>query len=151
MDVVISVTDSDEKNLLCALLAKQLGAKKVVVRSDHLDYVPLFELVGVDRAVSPRKSTINEVLKLTMGTGIEALTMIEGEKAEIIEYTASSKSKVVGKPLKNVKFPEGALVSMVVHKGDTFVPRGNYIIKEGDRVLIFSLPSAHQAVERLFK
>ncbi|KGK98066.1 potassium transporter TrkA [Methanococcoides methylutens] len=151
MDVVISVTDSDEKNLLCALLAKQLGAKKVVVRADHLDYVPLFELVGVDRAVSPREATINEVLKLTMGTGIEALTMIEGEKAEIIEYTASGNSKIVGKPLKNVKFPEGALVSMVVHKGDTFVPRGNYIIKEGDRVLIFSLPSAHQAVERLFK
>ncbi|WP_440953466.1 Trk system potassium transporter TrkA [Methanococcoides sp. FTZ1] len=151
MDVVIAVTDSDEKNLLCALLAKQLGAKKVVVRSDHLDYVPLFELVGVDRAVSPKEATINEVLKLTMGTGIEALTMIEGEKAEIIEYIASSKSKVVGKPLKNVKFPEGALVSMVVHKGETFVPRGNYIIKEGDRVLIFSLPSAHQAVERLFK
>ncbi|NYT19810.1 MAG: Trk system potassium transporter TrkA [Methanosarcinales archaeon] len=151
MDVVISVTDSDEKNLLCALLAKQLGAKKVVVRADHLDYVPLFELVGVDRAVSPRKATVNEVLKLTMGTGIEALTMIEGEKAEIIEYTASSNSKIVGKPLKNVKFPEGALVSMVVHKGDTFVPRGNYIIKEGDRVLIFSLPSAHKAVERFFK
>jgi len=151
MDVVISVTDSDEKNLLCALLSKQLGAKKVIVRADHLDYVPLFELVGVDRAVSPREATINEVLKLTMGTGIEALTMIEGEKAEIIEYNASSTSKVIGKPLKNVPFPEGALVCMVVHKGDTFVPRGNYIIKEGDRVLVFLLPSAHQKVERLFK
>lgn len=151
MDVVISVTDSDEKNLLCSLMAKQLGAKKVIVRADHFDYVPLFEMVGVDRAVSPREATVNEVLKLTMGTGIEALTTIEGEKAEIIEYTVSSKSRVTGKLLKDVKFPDDSLVSMVVHGGVTIIPRGNYRIREGDHLLVFSLPTAHQAVEKLFK
>ncbi len=150
MDVVVSVTDSDEKNLLCSLLAKQLGANKVVVRADHLDYVPLFELVGVDRAVSPREATINEALKMTMGTGIEALTMIEGEKAEIIEYMAGVDSKVAGKPLKNIKFPQDSLVCMVVHHNDIIVPGGSYIIKPGDRVLVFSLPSAHRDVEQLF-
>jgi len=151
MDVVISVTDSDEKNLLCSLMAKQLGAKKVIVRADHFDYVPLFEMVGVDRAVSPREATVNEVLKLSMGTGIEALTTIEGEKAEIIEYTVSRKSKVTGKLLKDVNFPDDSLVSMVVHGGVTIIPRGNYKIREGDHLLVFSLPRAHQAVEKLFK
>ncbi|WP_129598512.1 Trk system potassium transporter TrkA [Methanohalophilus profundi] len=151
MDVVISVTDSDEKNLLCSLMAKQLGAKKVIVRADHFDYVPLFEMVGVDRAVSPREATVNEVLKLTMGTGIEALTTIEGEKAEIIEYTVSSKSRVTGKLLKDMNFPDDSLVSMVVHGGVTIIPRGNYRIREGDHLLVFSLPTAHQAVEKLFK
>ncbi|RNI11775.1 Trk system potassium transporter TrkA [Methanohalophilus sp. RSK] len=151
MDVVISVTDSDEKNLLCSLMAKQLGAKKVIVRADHFDYVPLFEMVGVDRAVSPREATVNEVLKLTMGTGIEALTTIEGEKAEIIEYTVSRKSRVTGKLLKDVNFPADSLVSMVVHGGVTIIPRGNYRVRVGDHLLVFSLPSAHQAVEKLFK
>lgn len=151
MDVVISVTDSDEKNLLCSLMAKQLGAKKVIVRADHFDYVPLFEMVGVDRAVSPREATVNEVLKLTMGTGIEALTTIECEKAEIIEYTVSHKSRVAGKLLKDVNFPDDSLVSMVVHGGVTIIPRGNYRIRQGDHLLVFSLPSAHQAVEKLFK
>ncbi len=151
MDVVISVTDSDEKNLLCALLAKQLGAKKVIVRADHYDYVPLFEMVGVDRAASPREATVNEVLKLTMGTGIEALTTLEGEKVEIIEYTTSTKSKIVGDPLKDVQFPRGAIVSMVVKGDETHIPRGDYIIEAGDHVLIFSLPSALREVEKLFK
>ena len=99
MDVVIAVTDSDEKNLLCALLAKQLGAKKVIARADRSDYLPLFEMVGIDMAVSPREATVNEVLKLTMGRGIQTLTTIEGERAEIIEYTASESSKIVGRPL----------------------------------------------------
>ncbi|WMW24450.1 Trk system potassium transporter TrkA [Methanolobus sediminis] len=151
MDVVISVTNSDEKNLLCALLAKQLGVKKVIARSDRSDYVSLFEMVGVDSAVSPRQATVNEVLKLTFGQGIESITTIEGEKAEIVEYTASKKSKIVGKPLKNVKFPSGAIISMVVHNGNTVVPRGEYVIKEGDRVVVFCLQSANAEVERLFK
>ncbi|RSD33352.1 MAG: trk system potassium uptake protein TrkA, partial [Methanohalophilus sp.] len=151
MDVVISVTDNDEKNLLCSLLAKQMGTKKVIVRADHFDYVPLFEMVGVDRAVSPREATINEVLKLTMGTGIEALTTIEGDKAEIVEYTVSKKSKINDKLLKNVNFPEGSIASMVINDNSTIVPRGNYKVKEGDHILVFSIPSVLPDVEKLFK
>jgi len=151
MDVVITVTDSDEKNMLCALLSKQLGAKKVIARADRSEYVMLFEMVGIDSAISPREATVNEVLKLTMGTGIEALTTIEGEKADIIEYTVSNKSKIAGKPLRKIKFPVGALISMVVHESETIVPRGDYVILEGDRVVVFSLPSAVSDVERLFK
>ena len=151
MDVVVAVTDSDEKNLLCALLAKQLGAKKVIARADRSDYVPLFEMVGIDMAVSPREATVNEVLKLTMGKGIQTLTTIEGEKAEIIEYTASDKSKIVGKPLNKVKFPKGALINMVVRGKETVIPRGDFVINPGDRVVIFSMASAVSEVDKFFR
>ncbi|WP_410507136.1 Trk system potassium transporter TrkA [Methanosarcina hadiensis] len=151
MDVVVAITDSDEKNLLCALLAKQLGAKKVIARADRSDYLPLFEMVGIDMAVSPREATVNEVLKLTMGKGIQTLTTIEGERAEIIEYTASDKSRIVGKPLNKVKFPKGSLINMVVRGQETIIPRGDFIISEGDRVVIFSMASAASEVEKFFK
>ena len=151
MDVVIAVTDNDEKNLLCSLLAKQMGAKKVIARADRSDYVPLFEMVGIDIAVSPREATVNEVLKLTMGKGIEALATLEGEKAEIIEYTASGQSKIVGKQLSKIKFPKGSLVTMVVHGEEVIIPRGETVIQEGDRVIVFALSSAVRPVEKLFK
>ncbi|MDI9393923.1 MAG: Trk system potassium transporter TrkA [Euryarchaeota archaeon] len=151
MDVVIAVTDNDEKNLLCSLLAKQMGAKKVIARADRSDYLPLFEMVGIDIAVSPREATVNEVLKLTMGKGIEALATLEGEKAEIIEYTASRQSKIVGKKLSKIKFPKGSLVTMVVHGEDVIIPRGETVILEGDRVIVFALSSAVRSVEKLFK
>jgi trk system potassium uptake protein TrkA len=151
MDVVISVTDSDEKNLLCALLGKQLGAKKVIARADRSDYLPLFEMVGIDLAVSPREATVNEVLKLTMGKGIQTLTTIEGERAEIVEYTASESSKIVGKPLNKVKFPRGALINMVVRGKDTIVPRGDFVIENQDRVVIFSMASAMPEIEKIFR
>jgi trk system potassium uptake protein TrkA len=151
MDVVIAVTDNDEKNLLCSLLAKQMGAKKVIARADRSDYVPLFEMVGIDIAVSPREATVNEVLKLTMGKGIEALATLEGEKAEIIEFTASDQSKIVGKPLSKIKFPKGAIVTMVVHNDEVIIPRGDFIIRIGDRVIVFALSSASRSVEKLFR
>ncbi|MGV8076563.1 MAG: Trk system potassium transporter TrkA [Methanosarcina sp.] len=151
MDVVIAVTDNDEKNLLCSLLAKQMGAKKVIARADRSDYVPLFEMVGIDMAVSPREATVNEVLKLTMGRGIQTLATLEGEKAEIIEYTTSEKSKIRGKPLNKVKFPKDAIVTMVVHNEEVVIPKGDFVIQEGDRVIVFALSSAVSAVEKLFK
>jgi trk system potassium uptake protein len=151
MDVVLAVTDNDEKNLLCSLLAKQMGAKKVIARADRSDYVPLFEMVGIDMAVSPREATVNEVLKLTMGRGIEKLATLEGEKAEIIEYTTSRNSKIVGKSLDRVKFPKGAIVTMVVHNDEIIIPKGDFVIREGDRVIVFALSSAVPAVEKFFK
>ncbi|MGB9940099.1 Trk system potassium transporter TrkA [Methanosarcina sp.] len=151
MDVVLAVTDNDEKNLLCSLLAKQMGAKKVIARADRSDYVPLFEMIGIDMAISPREATVNEVLKLTMGRGIEKLATLEGEKAEIIEYTTSRYSKIIGKSLDRVKFPKGAIVTMVVHNDDIIIPRGDTVIREGDRVIVFALSSAVSAVEKFFK
>ncbi len=151
MDVVLAVTDNDEKNLLCSLLAKQMGAKKVIARADRSDYVPLFEMVGIDMAVSPREATVNEVLKLTMGRGIQTLATLEDERAEIIEYTTSRQSKITGKSLEKVKFPKGALVTMVVRNDDVVIPRGDFIVREGDKVIVFALSSAVSAVEKLFK
>lgn len=150
MDVTVSATDSDERNLLCSLLAKQFGAKKVAARVDRFEYTRLFEMVGVDVAMSPIQATVNEVLKSTMGTGIESLINIEEEKGKIIELTANRGSKGVGAPLKDLKFPKGAIICVIVQDNDVIVPDGNQKIAPGDRVIVFALTSAVSKVESLF-
>ncbi len=150
MDAVVSVTNSDEKNLLCSLLAKKLGAKKVIARADRPDYAELFEMVGIDVAISPIQATVNEVLKFTMGIGIESLVTIEGEKGKIIELTANEKSKIITKKLKDVTFPRGAIVSAIVRGKDVIIPDGSQIIYPEDKVVIFALPEALQSVKQLF-
>lgn len=150
MDAVIAVTNSDEKNLICALLAKRLGAKKVIARADRPDYAELFEIVGVDVAISPIQATVNEVLKFTMGIGIESLVTIEGEKGKIIELTAKQGSKIINKKLKDVHFPRGAIVSAIVRNTEVIIPGGNHTILPDDKVVIFTLPSALPSVEELF-
>ncbi|MCK4937298.1 MAG: Trk system potassium transporter TrkA, partial [Methanosarcinales archaeon] len=129
MDAVVSVTNNDEKNLLCSLLARQLGAIKVMARVDRTEYTQLFEMVGIDVAMSSREATINEVLKTTLlKVGIQSITTLEGEKAEILELIARKGSRILKKPLKSIKFPKGAIISTVVQGSEIIVPDGNFQI-----------------------
>lgn len=152
MDAVVSVTNSDEKNLLCSLLAKQLGEIKVIARVDRTEYTQLFEMVGVDVAMSSREATVNEVLKTTLfKTGIQSITTLEGEKAEILELTASKNSKIVKKDLKNVRFPKGAIISTIVRGDDVIIPKGSDRVQPDDLVIVFTELEAVADVEKLFK
>ena len=152
MDAVVSVTNSDEKNLLCSLLARQLGAIKVMARVERTEYTQLFEMVGVDVAMSSREATINEVLKTTLlKTGIQSIATLEGEKAEVIELTARAGSKIVKKPLKSVKFPKDAIVSTIVRESNIIVPDGNVQIQPRDKVIVFTKLEIVSEVEELFK
>jgi len=152
MDAVVSVTNSDEKNLLCSLLARQLGAIKVMARVERTEYTQLFEMVGVDVAMSSREATINEVLKTTLlKTGIQSIATLEGEKAEVLELTAKAGSKIVKKPLKSVKFPKDAIVSTIVRESNIIVPDGNVQIQPRDKVIVFTKLEIVSKVEELFK
>ena len=152
MAAVVSVTNSDEKNLLCSLLARQLGANKVLARVDRTEYTQLFEMVGVDVAMSSREATINEVLKTTMlKTGIQSIATLEGEKAEVLELTARSGSRIVKKPLKSVKFPKDAIVSTIVRESNIIVPDGNVQVQPRDKVIVFTKLEIVSKVEELFK
>ena len=150
MDAVIATTDSDEKNLLCLLLAKQLGAKKVIAKVDRSEYMELFEMVGIDAALSPKQATIDGVLRVSMGSGVESLATLEGEKAEIVELIASPGSKITKKPLDKIRFPKDAIVSVIVRNGEVIVPRGSHQIRAGDRAVVFALTSALPKVKKLF-
>ena len=150
MDAVIAVTQSDEKNLLCALLAKQLGAKKVIARVDKPEYINLFELVGIDVAVSSRQTTANEVLKTTFGGKVGYITSLEGEKAKVIQLTANDRSKITKKPISKIKFPRDAIISAIIRGDDVIIPGGTDQVMDGDQVVVFALPAVVSDVENLF-
>ncbi len=107
-------------------------------------------MVGVDAARSPKQATINSVLRVTMGAGVESIATVEGERAEIVELVASSGAKITKKPLDRIKFPKGGIVSVIVRNDEVIVPRGNQQIQAGDRVVVFALTSAIAKVKKLF-
>ncbi len=150
MDAVIAATDSDERNLLCLLLAKQLGARKIIAKVDRSEYMELFERVGIDAALSPKYATINSVLRVTAGTGVESLAAIEEKQAELVELVASPGAKITKKTLNRIKFPKGAIIAMIVRRNEVIVPRGTHQIQAGDRAVIFTLASAMAKVRKLF-
>lgn len=78
MDVVICVTNNDEKNLLCSLLVKQLGVRRIVTRVGNARNAQLFERVGIDVVVSPRESAMKELLNRLHAKDVNILALVEG-------------------------------------------------------------------------
>jgi trk system potassium uptake protein TrkA len=102
--------------------------------------------------MSSREATVNEVLKTTLlKTVIQSITTLEGDKAEVLELIAKQGSKIVKKQLKNLQFPNGAIISTIVRGQAVIVPDGSTQIQPEDKVIVFTLPEVVSKVEKLFK
>jgi len=149
-DAVVCLTDDDKLNLLLALLAKEMGTKKTIVRVGRTEYIPLMEKVGVDSVLSPRLITAGFILAHVRRGNYVSVSLLEGAKAQAMEVIVRPSSKVAGKKLKDVSFPENSLVGAVVHQKDVYVPNGNSILYPDDRAIVFALPDTVSTVEKIF-
>jgi len=147
-EVGASVMDKDEKNLLSALLLKSLGVRKVIAGVADPHYIKIFERVGIDVAVSARKVIAEEIIRFTK-RGIAGMSILEGDRAEVLEMTVSPNSPLIGIPLKESDFPMGAIIGAIVRKGEVIIPRGRDALQDGDRVIVFSEKAAVPKVEKL--
>ncbi len=147
MDVVFAVTGLDDKNLLCSLLVKQLGAKKILSRVNRSVYIKLFEMVGVDRAVSPGQVTADAVLQRVIG-GEEVITLSD-ERMELVDFIVKPEAKIIGKSISK-ELPKDSRVGLVLRKSIPMVPGDDFKVEVGDRVFVMSMPSVVSKVKKLF-
>jgi len=151
VDMFISAADDEEENVLTALLAKRLGAKRVVSLVDTTDYIPLASTIGVDVVLSPRLSAVSTILQFIRQGRILSVSTLREDLVEAIEFIAMETSKIVGKPLRKLSMPKGTLVGAIVRNDDVIIPDGNTLILEGDRVILFARPDTIPSVEKAVK
>lgn len=135
-DVVVSVTNNDEKNLLCSLLAKQLGVKRVIARVTKNANMSLFEKVGIDIAVSTKTAALNEVKNNLSETNVDIVATVEQGQGEILELKVPSAFSEV--MLKDLKLPAKAIVSIIQRKNKVIIPKGDTYIRPNDNLTIFT-------------
>jgi trk system potassium uptake protein TrkA len=149
MDGVVALTNDEETNVLVSLLAKNLNARKTITKISKFSYFPLMSTVGVERVVNPRLSAINTILQhIRRGKVLSAIS-IKGEQAEVLEAVALETSDIVGRPLMQIKFPQGALVIGIVRGEEVIIPSGKSEIMPGDRIIIFATHRAVAKVEKI--
>ncbi len=149
MDFVITLTNDEETNILTSLLAKQMGSKKTITKIDKFSYFQLMPTIGLEQVVSTRLSAINTILQhIRRGKVLSAIS-IKGEQAEVMEAVALETSDIVGKPLKNISFPKGALVTSIMRNDEVIIPSGNSVIEPGDRIVIFAIRQAIPKIEKI--
>ncbi|MBS4026423.1 MAG: Trk system potassium transporter TrkA, partial [Clostridia bacterium] len=149
-DLFVAVTSDDKANLLVALIAKNLGVKKTICQVRRSDFAPLVEQVGINIAVTPRVLTAAAILKYIRRGHIVSITLLGGDKAEVIELIVPENCSNVNIPLKNLKFPKGAILGAVLRNNLAIIPTGEEQIRVGDQVIVFALPQAVKAVEHFF-
>ncbi len=147
MDAVFAVTGMDEKNLLCSLLARQLGAKKIFSRVNRNTYIKLFELVGVDRAISPGQVATDAVLQRVI-EGEDMITL-SGERVGLMDFIAKDGAKIIGKKLSQ-ELPKDAITGLILRKGRSVALDSEFEVEEGDRILVISGTPSVSKVKKLF-
>ena len=150
-DAVVCLTEDDKLNLMLALLAKHLGAKKTVVRVARGEYVALMEKVGVDIVLPTRLLSASEVLAFARRGGVVSVSLLEGAKAEAVEVIVQEGAPVAGIPLMKAHLPRECLVCAYVRGDEAVIPNGASVLLPGDRTILFIQTRFAQKVMKYFK
>ncbi|MBU2028149.1 MAG: Trk system potassium transporter TrkA, partial [Proteobacteria bacterium] len=137
-DFFIAVTNDEEANILGALLAKQLGARKVISLIRRIDYIPIVARVGIDGVINPRHAAIGRILHFIRKGKIISATPLRDERAEAFEFVALETSDITERPFKEMHFPKGTIVGAIVRGEEIIIPDGDSVILPGDHVVIFT-------------
>jgi trk system potassium uptake protein TrkA len=150
-DAFLALTSHDEDNIIASLLARRLGVSKVVSLINRLNYLSMSQRLGVNTTVSPRLAAVDGILQFVRRGRVLSVTTFREEEAEAIELIASEGTRYVGKRLRDIRFPSGAIVGAIAKPtGEVIVPRGGEAIGVGDRVIFFALERAVPELESAF-
>ena len=150
-DMFVSATKDDERNIMAGVLAKEVGADQSVAVVHQPDFAPLVSRLGIDYAVTPRASIANRVLKLVHQKEVSSLSVLEEGQIEILELPVASDAPVIGKQLKDVRFPKDSLVTTILRGDNVIIPRGDDELHAGDSVIVISSSDSLEGVQKIFQ
>ena len=147
-DVMVSVIDNDERNLLACLLGRQLGVQKVITRVSHSANLRLFERVGIDVALSARGAAVTSIVHQIDGGRASLLAVLEEGEAKVVEFQVPHSHPSTA--LKDLGLPPDSIVGTILHGHDVVVPGGDDRVQGGDRLLVCGTDAAVRRVRDMF-
>ena len=147
-DAVVCVTNNDEKNLLCSLLVKQLGVEKIITRVSKESNVTLFEKVGIDVAVSQNEAALYEIKNSIIESDKGIVTTVERGQGSIIELKVPRGFKDT--KVMDLKFPQNAVISIIQRGAKVIIPKGDSLVREFDKLIVFTTEDNSENVKKFF-
>ncbi len=154
-DLFCAVTNDDEANILSAMLAKRLGARKVMALINRGVYADMVQGGPIDFAISPQQATIGTLLTHVRRGDVVMVHSLRGGVAEAIEAVAHgdrASSQVVGRAVEDITLPAGANIGAIVRGSEVLIAHHDTVIQSEDHVILFLVDKRHITdVERLFQ
>lgn len=155
VDIFCAVTNDDEANIMSSMLAKRLGARKVMALINNPAYVDLVQGGQIDIAISPSQATIGTLLTHVRRGDIVNVYSLRRGAAEAIEAIAHGdprSSKVVGRAIRDIDLPPGTTIGAIVREDKVLIAHDSTVIESDDHVILFVVDKKHiRDVERLFQ
>ena len=151
-DVFVSVTDEDEVNLVASTIAKfEFGVPRVIARVNNPKNAWMFNAsMGVDNAINQADLMAHLIIEGIDMKNMMTLLRINRGSASIIQVHVAAGAKAAGKPIRDLAIPEKAIIISVFRGEESFIPRGDTVVQEGDDVLALADEKARAVLEGLF-
>jgi len=151
MDAFIALTGNSETNIISCLTARNHGVYKTIAQVENKEYIHISQNIGVDTLINKKLLAANKIFRYVRKGNIEAITSLHGVDAEVIEYVITKSNQLTKKKVKDLRFPETALIGGVIRGEETLIPSGDTQLQFGDKVIVFALPAAIKRLEELFR
>jgi trk system potassium uptake protein TrkA len=151
MDAFVAATADDETNIITTLMAKHVRVPRTIALVNKAHYIPLTPTIGLDAVVNKQLVTVESIMKSIRGGPGGIAPPFPGIEVEAMEIEAGQGARITCAPLKELKFPEGAIVGAGIRGNEAYVPTGDSLIAAGDRVIVYALPRAIQELESFFR
>jgi trk system potassium uptake protein TrkA len=159
MDLFLALTSDDEDNIMSAMLAKRMGAGRVMALINRRAYADMMQGSTIDIAISPAQTVIGELLAHLRRGDVAAVHSLRRGAAEALEGIARGDiktSKLVGRRVEEIKLPKGVSMGAIVRgegkKSEVLMPHHDTLIETDDHIILF-IPNKRdvRAVEKLFQ
>ena len=118
---------------------------------ENKEYTHISQNIGVDTLINKKIIAANNIFRFVRKGQIEAITSFHGVDAEIIEFVVHKANQLTRKPLKELHFPQTAVIGGVIRGEESLIPNGDFQLEVQDKVIVFALPEAIPRLEKLFR
>jgi trk system potassium uptake protein TrkA len=150
LDLIITATEDQELNMIAAIYLKSRGVRRAIALVTGLGYAAIARQLGVDVVIPMKSVVVDSILSHLMGGGVRELHRIGDGSIDIIEIEIGPASPAADSPITEFRLPAGGLVMLVNREGDSFIPRGDYVFRTGDRIILIAKNGSEMEIEKFF-
>ena len=148
-NIFIATTADDERNMVACQLARSLGVARTIAMVNKASYRQIYDLLGVDLAISPRILCANRILRFVRSSSVGSVAVVADGRGEVLElevHLSGGKEKKV----KALGLPRGSVIGAILREDEVLVPTPETTVKDGDHVILFTLSENLGDIEDVF-
>jgi len=151
LDCLITTTANEELNIITAVYMKSKGVTRTIAIVNGSGYAAMARHLGVDVVIPMMSVVVDSILSHLMGSNVKEVHSLGYENIDLIEAEIGKNAPVIDKPISAFKLTEGGLLLLVKREGISFIPKGDYIFREGDRIVVIANVDSRLEIEKYWR